>query len=86
MAVYLISGDEILIGLELSSLVDRLVGDAEQPVERGTIDIDIDEHRLPVHLRHHDGQIGGKDRGLAHPAVRDVWDLARLQMNSAAGA
>ena len=30
MAVYLISGDEILIGLELSSLVDRLVGDADR--------------------------------------------------------
>mgnify|MGYP000739764746 FL=1 len=30
MAVYLISGDEILIGLELSTLVDRLVGDADR--------------------------------------------------------
>jgi DNA polymerase-3 subunit delta len=30
VAVYLISGDEILIGLELSSLVDRLVGDADR--------------------------------------------------------
>ena len=28
--MYLISGDEILIGLELSSLVDRLVGDADR--------------------------------------------------------
>jgi len=30
VAVYLISGDEILIGLELSTLVDRLVGDADR--------------------------------------------------------
>lgn len=30
MSVYLISGEEILIGLELSSLVDRLVGDADR--------------------------------------------------------
>ena len=42
----------------------RLVGDAEQPIERGAVDIDIDQHRLPVHLCHHDGQIGGKDRCL----------------------